>query len=294
MWRRLLLFCVFVTSAHAQPVLQAFKDNPTGLITEENALLQDYPSALVGRWVIDQVNETSGSRTHYAMNYYKSGRYLNSLKVYSSKSMREEIIDRWGGDSLRIAIVADSLTAAGSKYGDFLNSKGQQVVLESTGVWGADDDSLRILPERWALYLNTLLKFEIFVFYDEVLPLMAGKEEQKYIPFSAITYVGIMDSYINSIKDNFPITLGMWETATSINEYLFVVNGENRSTFTRYYPPGIYDFDSDGSVGFGDFILFAKNFGQEIENLKFDERFDTDGDGIVGFSDFVTFTRYIE
>ena len=41
--------------------------------------------------------------------------------------------------------------------------------------------------------------------------------------------------------------------------------------------------DSDGVVGFGDFLLFAAAFGGT------DATFDLDGDGPVGFSDFLIF-----
>ncbi|MDE2887463.1 MAG: hypothetical protein OXR72_04555 [Gemmatimonadota bacterium] len=43
------------------------------------------------------------------------------------------------------------------------------------------------------------------------------------------------------------------------------------------------DFDGDGTVGFGDLVLFAGAFGSSAKE------FDLDGDGVVGFSDFVIF-----
>ena len=43
------------------------------------------------------------------------------------------------------------------------------------------------------------------------------------------------------------------------------------------------DFDSDGVVGFGDFLLFSAAFGGQ------DTVFDLDTDGLVGFSDFLIF-----
>lgn len=46
---------------------------------------------------------------------------------------------------------------------------------------------------------------------------------------------------------------------------------------------GQADFDGDGAVGFGDFLLFAAAFGGT------DPAFDLDGDGPVGFSDFLIF-----
>ena len=48
-------------------------------------------------------------------------------------------------------------------------------------------------------------------------------------------------------------------------------------------PVTMADFDSDGVVGFGDFLLFASAFGGT------DPTYDFDDDGIVGFSDFLQF-----
>lgn len=49
------------------------------------------------------------------------------------------------------------------------------------------------------------------------------------------------------------------------------------------------DFDGDGAVGFGDFLLFSAAFGLSAPNAGFEVRFDLDGDGVIGFSDFLLF-----
>ena len=48
---------------------------------------------------------------------------------------------------------------------------------------------------------------------------------------------------------------------------------------------GNADFDANGIVNFGDFILFAQAFGSEQSN------FDLDGNGIVDFPDFILFAE---
>ena len=53
--------------------------------------------------------------------------------------------------------------------------------------------------------------------------------------------------------------------------------------------PPTPDFDGDGSVGFGDFIAFAGNFGKVSTDADFDATFDLDQDGSIGFGDFITF-----
>ena len=49
------------------------------------------------------------------------------------------------------------------------------------------------------------------------------------------------------------------------------------------------DFDGDGTVGFGDFVQFAAQFGLSQGDEGYDARFDLDGNGAIGFSDFVIF-----
>ena len=52
---------------------------------------------------------------------------------------------------------------------------------------------------------------------------------------------------------------------------------------------GKADFDANGSVGFGDFVLFAGAFGLSLSDSGFDVRFDLDDDNRVSFSDFLLF-----
>ena len=53
----------------------------------------------------------------------------------------------------------------------------------------------------------------------------------------------------------------------------------------------IPDFDGDGTIGFGDFLIFAGVFGAREGDEKYDARHDLDGDGEIGFSDFVIFAQ---
>ena len=52
------------------------------------------------------------------------------------------------------------------------------------------------------------------------------------------------------------------------------------------------DFDGDGTVGFGDFVIFAGVFGASQGDEKWEAGFDLDGDGGIGFSDFVIFAQH--
>ena len=49
------------------------------------------------------------------------------------------------------------------------------------------------------------------------------------------------------------------------------------------------DFDSDGSVGFQDFLLFAAVFGKNVGDDGYDSKFDLDGSVDIGFGDFLAF-----
>ena len=51
------------------------------------------------------------------------------------------------------------------------------------------------------------------------------------------------------------------------------------------------DFDGDGKVGFGDFVLFAQKFGTAEGGSGYDRAFDLDLSGSIGFSDFVLFAK---
>ena len=51
------------------------------------------------------------------------------------------------------------------------------------------------------------------------------------------------------------------------------------------------DFDGDGKVGFGDFLLFVAQFGLSQGDAGYDARYDLDGDGRIGFSDFLLFAN---
>lgn len=57
---------------------------------------------------------------------------------------------------------------------------------------------------------------------------------------------------------------------------------------------GIYrsapDFDEDGSVGFSDFLLFARHFGLNRIDAGFDGLYDLNSDGEISFADFVLFS----
>ena len=49
------------------------------------------------------------------------------------------------------------------------------------------------------------------------------------------------------------------------------------------------DFDQDGDVDFGDFILLAQSFGKAVGAAAFYERCDLNEDGIIDFQDFLPF-----
>ena len=51
------------------------------------------------------------------------------------------------------------------------------------------------------------------------------------------------------------------------------------------------DFDGDGSVGFPDFLQFARVFGTSQKDADFDAKFDLDDSGSVGFPDFLQFAQ---
>ena len=51
------------------------------------------------------------------------------------------------------------------------------------------------------------------------------------------------------------------------------------------------DFDSNGKVGFSDFILFTQKFGTQQGDASYDAKFDLDNNNQIGFGDFIVFTQ---
>ena len=51
------------------------------------------------------------------------------------------------------------------------------------------------------------------------------------------------------------------------------------------------DFDGDGIIGVGDFLLFVEQFGFSEGDNGYDAQFDLDGDGTIGFGDFLIFAN---
>ena len=82
----------------------------------------------------------------------------------------------------------------------------------------------------------------------------------------------------------------------SREETMVVANVRIRSgtlvSVTVLKDPGssvVGDFNGDGSVSFGDFVLFSQAFGSRIGETVYDVLFDLDSDGQIGFSDCVRF-----
>ena len=49
------------------------------------------------------------------------------------------------------------------------------------------------------------------------------------------------------------------------------------------------DFNGDGMVDFGDFFLFAGQFGASRGDERYEAKYDLDEDGTIGFGDFLIF-----
>jgi hypothetical protein len=81
-----------------------------------------------------------------------------------------------------------------------------------------------------------------------------------------------------------PFLEGLYQTRNSMGQ-----------TTVQYFhaklPELLADVDGDGTVNFGDFLLFAKSFGKTRGEPDFDTAADGTADGMVDFSDFVLFAR---
>lgn len=81
------------------------------------------------------------------------------------------------------------------------------------------------------------------------------------------------------------LTLG---TQPGTNTVVATVGDLKQVAFTAIGEPNP-DFDGDGKVGFGDFLLFVERFGLSQDDDGYEVRYDLDGNGAAGFSDFLIF-----
>ena len=66
---------------------------------------------------------------------------------------------------------------------------------------------------------------------------------------------------------------------------------QERGVEVLFERPPTSDFDGDGIVSFGDFLLFVAQFGFSEDDEGYEARFDLDGDDVIGFGDFLIFVN---
>lgn len=110
-----------------------------------------------------------------------------------------------------------------------------------------------------------------------------------------------LESGLRVIRLQTPITDGnfsktLFFSPYEVGRYTFSITVAKWHGSAVFYPmdvehrePPSPDFDRDGTVGFPDFILFARAFGKSGADEDWDSRFDLDLDGEVGFSDYLIF-----
>ena len=84
------------------------------------------------------------------------------------------------------------------------------------------------------------------------------------------------------------LTLG---SQPGTNTVVAIVAGLDPVVFTAI-ALSITDFDGNGKVDFGDFVLFAGKFGLNQGDAGYEARYDLDGNDAIGFSDFLIFARH--
>ena len=85
-----------------------------------------------------------------------------------------------------------------------------------------------------------------------------------------------------NLKDN-PLS------APAINTHIPAL--QNRGIEVLFDKMPSSDFDGDGIVGIGDFLLFVEQFGFSEDDEGYDAQFDLDGDGTIGIGDFLIFAN---
>ena len=97
-------------------------------------------------------------------------------------------------------------------------------------------------------------------------------------------------SFVAHTEGRTQITLTSAKIGTESGALIASVPGELRSLSLQVEnSEKTPDFDGDGRVQFGDFLVFAVGFGSHSTTPGFNERLDLDSDGSIGFSDFLIF-----
>ena len=95
----------------------------------------------------------------------------------------------------------------------------------------------------------------------------------------AETFTGEATITLSSVK------LGSNDTIGPGASYV-IIGGNQEVSLT---PQQAANFDGDGTVGFGDFLIFASGFGATEGDANYNLQLDLDKDGSVGFGDFLAF-----
>ncbi len=123
-----------------------------------------------------------------------------------------------------------------------------------------------------------------------------GKSRFAPITVTDMASLTTLDASNHNIRD-----LTGLESATSLTELNLMDNPLNAPSLNTHIPAlqsrGVEvlfdkptpDFDGDGIVGVGDFLLFVEQFGFSEDDAGYDARFDLDGDGVIGIGDFLIF-----
>ena len=84
-------------------------------------------------------------------------------------------------------------------------------------------------------------------------------------------------------------------TETEYTLSAFDADGDFASLmFTLEVQQPTADFNGDGQVNVGDFLSFAFKYGMRRGDAEYDARYDLDSDGEIGFSDFLIFTDQLD
>ena len=126
-----------------------------------------------------------------------------------------------------------------------------------------------------------------------------GKSRFAPITTTDMASLTALDARNRNIRD-----LTGLESATNLTELNLVSNPLSAPAINTHIPAlqdrGVEvlfdktptpDFDGDGIVGIGDFLLFVELFGFSEDDAGYDARFDLDGDGVIGIGDFLIFAN---
>ena len=281
----LLFVFPFAQESFAQTTLEGQSDSGGSIDGDDSGEISaDRPDELVGTW--KAVIAGDDADTTRILEFQADGRFFVSETTTSRESLKRQLITQLGADPRRIQFVADSLAASESRFHGALVADKHVFAIELAGAWGVEGTVIQAVVDSFSISFNGLQGNDIIEFYLEIVARVVPADFIELVQLFALLPALLQETYDALVNDREVFAIGLYSIE---NDNLVVFLDENPVRYARVPETQTPDFDGDGTVGFGDFLLFAAAFGQSQGDAGYDARYDLDEDGVIGFGDFLIF-----